>query len=279
MKIPFKKMHGLGNDFIIFDGRENRPVPCTEHIAALSNRKTGIGCDQIGVILDPQDDASDCFMKIYNAPDGNEVGACGNMTRCVAWLMMEELDQNKVTIQTIADHLQCTRKKNTDTNVTVNFGYPKMGWQDIPLAKEMDTLHIDLAEGNIKDPFAVNVGNPHLVFFVENCEDVDVQTYGPRFETDPLLPQKANIEFATVLDRATIRLRVWERDTGETQACGSAAFATHIAAVKRGLTERKTNIILDGGTLEFNWPDDTSPCTMTGDTALVFEGIININDA
>ena len=276
MIIPFWKMHGLSNDFIIFDGRSGQSVPTKKDIATLSHRKTGIGCDQIGVILDPQDDNSQCFMKIYNAPDGNEVGACGNMTRCVAWLLMEEQVTKNTTIQTVADHLHCSRETEKSTKITVNFGVPKMGWQNIPLAREMDTLHVEWNDTIYTEPVAVNVGNPHIVFFVDDCESVDIQKYGPRFENDPLLPQKANIEFATIIDKETIRMRVWERDTGETSACGSAAFATHVAAIKRGLTHRKTTVILDGGNLEFEWKNDLSPCYMTGETALVFEGKIEI---
>lgn len=268
-------MHGLSNDFIIFDGRGGKPVPCREHMGALSHRKTGIGCDQLAAILDPQETDTTCFMKIFNAPDGNEVEACGNVTRCVAWLLMEETSSNKVIIQTVADKLVCTREKAGDTKITVDFGIPRLGWQDIPLSRDCDTLHLPLQDGDIKDPVAVNVGNPHCVFFVPDCESLDISRIGPRFEHDPLFPRKANIEFATVIDRQTIRMRVWERDTGETAACGSAAFATHVAAVRRGLTDRQTTVLLDGGPLQFDWRESDDRCFMTGETAFVFEGVIN----
>ena len=277
-KFDFVKMHGLSNDFIIFDGRNGRSTPTKTQMAKMSHRKTGIGCDQFAIIRDPKEPDTDCFMNIYNAPDATEPEACGNVTRCVAWLLMKENNSTTCTIQTVADKLKCARENVGDTIITVDFGVPKFGWQDIPLSKEIDTLHLGIGEGEVKDPVGVNVGNPHAVFFCEDCEKLDVPKIGPRFETDPLFPRKANIEFATVIDRNTVRMRVWERDTGETAACGSAAFATHVAAVRRGLIDRTADIILDGGTLSFYWGEEDDRCFMSGETAFVFAGSIKADN-
>ena len=274
MKIPFVKMHGLSNDFVIIDARGNISVPDLSQLSALTRRKTGIGCDQLGLIYAPTDERADIFIRFLNAPDATEIEACGNMSRCVAWLIMEEMGRNELVIQTIADHLICTRQNSRDTRITVDFGVPKLNWQDIPLAEARDTLHLDIGDKGVQDPVGVNVGNPHAVFFVEDCETLDLQTIGPRFENHPLFPRKANIEFATILDRHNIRMRVWERDTGETVACGSGACATHVAAVRRGYTAPESTIMLDGGELDFTWREENGRCYMTGDTAFVFEGQI-----
>jgi diaminopimelate epimerase len=265
----FIKMHGLGNDFVILDLRDGTSPPAPHKIAAIANRKTGIGCDQL-IILEPKKNPeSALFMAIYNQ-DGSEAEACGNATRCVASLIMNETGKDMVVIETVAGTLPCW--KEPDGRITADMGEPKFGWKDIPLAKEIDTLHLGIGEGEVKDPVGVNVGNPHAVFFVKDVEKLDVKTIGPGFESHELFPRKVNVEFVEVRSPTELRMRVWERNAGETHACGSGACATLVAAVRRGLAERKADIVLDGGTLSIHWRDDNR-VLMTGAAALVFDGI------
>lgn len=272
--IKFHKMHGLGNDFVIPDLRDGTPLPAREAIASLTDRKTGIGCDQFITLHSPKSGEADVFMCIFNAPDAGEAEACGNATRCVAALLMEEKKVDAVTIETVAGFLGCW--KESDGRITVDMGIPKLGWQDIPLAYEQDTLRINLAEGAIHSPVGVNVGNPHLVFFVDDVENFPVDMLGPRFEHDPLLPERANIEFVEMLSSTEMRMRVWERDAGETQACGSGACAVIVAAVRRGLANRKARVILNGGALDFLWREEDDHILMTGPATYVFEGRLKI---
>lgn len=265
-------MHGLGNDFIILDLRDGADLPEISRLAALTDRKTGIGADQLIAVLPPKNPQTDAYMRIFNAPDGGEAEACGNATRCVAALLMDEMKKDMVVIETVAGRLPSWREP--DGRVTVDMGKPKFGWQDIPLSKEMDTLHLGIGEGEAKDPVGVNVGNPHAVFFVKNVQDFPVQTLGPRFETDKLFPKKANIEFIQVESPEVLHMRVWERDAGETQACGSGACAAHVAAVRRGLANRKARVNLLGGPLDFHWREDDDHILMTGPAAYVFDGLL-----
>ena len=223
-------------------------MPPRELMAAITHRKTGVGCDQLIPILPPESEEADAFMRIINAPDATEAQACGNATRCVADILMSEKGENNCVIQTVAGLLRC--KKEPDGQITVNMGGPRVKWQEIPLSEERDTLHLGIGEGDAQDPVGVNIGNPHAVFFVNDVENFPVRDIGSKVEQHPLFPEKANIEFAKVLDRNNIRMRVWERDTGETEACGSAACATIVAAVRRGLVERQCNVIVNGGTFK-----------------------------
>lgn len=270
-ELHFIKMHGLGNDFIVIDLRAGGSLPPKDILVRMMDRKTGIGCDQLIPVLPPKTPGTDAFMRIINAPDASEVEACGNATRCVADLIMREKRQDRAVIETVAGKLECVR--TPEGLITADMGAPRLGWADIPLSEERDTLHLEIVEGDIADPVGVNVGNPHAVFFVEGVEDLPVHELGPRFETDPLFPQKANIEFVEVRSRTELRMRVWERDTGETQACGSAACASVVAAVRRGLAERTCSVILNGGLLEFNWREEDDHILMTGPAAHVFEGV------
>lgn len=265
----FIKMHGLGNDFVILDLRDGTSPPAPHKIAAIANRKTGIGCDQLIILGPKKNPESALFMAIYNQ-DGSEAEACGNATRCVASLIMNETGKDMVVIETVVGILPCWREP--DGRITADMGEPKFGWKDIPLAKEIDTLHLGIGEGNVKDPVGVNVGNPHAVFFVDNVEKLDVQKIGPGLENHELFPRKVNVEFVEVKSPTELRMRVWERNAGETHACGSGACATLVAAVRRGLAERKADIVLDGGTLSIHWRDDNR-VLMTGAAALVFDGI------
>jgi diaminopimelate epimerase len=264
----FVKMHGLGNDFVVFDAR-TEPLDLTpEQARFVADRHLGIGCDQIITIL-PSDNA-DAFMRIQNA-DGSEVSACGNATRCVASQLMGESGRDRVTIETLADLLHCELEAPQEELVSVDMGEPRLDWREIPLAREGDTLSLVFARGPLEYPTCVNVGNPHAVFFVEDAGKVDLATWGPRIETDPMFPERVNVSVAQVVSPDEIRLRVWERGAGITQACGTAACATAVAAIRRGLTGRNVMVRLDGGPLEISWGEDNR-IIMRGPVATSFSG-------
>jgi diaminopimelate epimerase len=264
MTIPFVKMHGCGNDFVILDGRPHPLVLTPAYAVAVADRHTGVGCDQV-IVLEPHRTA-DVFMRIYN-PDGSEAGACGNATRCVADILMRESGKTGVVIRTISGDLASLRRP--DSLIQVDMGTAKLDWTDIPLARPMDTLRLELPG----EPAAASMGNPHATFFVADLNTVPITEAGPRLEHDPLFPQRANIGFAQVIDPGTIRLRVWERGAGLTLACGSGACATLVNAHRRGLTHRTAKIIVDGGTLEIEWRDD-GHVLMSGPVATSFTGEI-----
>lgn len=268
--IPFIKMHGLGNDFVIVDGRSS-PVEINEPLAqAIANRRTGVGCDQL-VVLE-QSDKADAFMRIWN-PDGSESGACGNATRCVGALLIAGKRRNTVTIETLAGVL--TASSAPDGFITVDMGQPRLDWQQIPLAREMDTLHLDYAHpSGLKDPVAVNMGNPHAVFFVDDADAIDADTIGPAIEHDPLFPQRTNVSFVSKKADGSLRVVVWERGAGRTLACGTAACATVVAATRRGLIDGKATIWMDGGRLDMEWRPDDRHVIMTGAIAVAFSGVI-----
>ena len=258
MTIPFVKMHGCGNDFVIVDDRSRAFAISPARAAALADRHTGIGCDQF-IIIEP-----DAFMRIYN-PDGSEAGACGNATRCVADILMREAGRTSVTVRTISGDLPAARRP--DGLIQVDMGPAKLDWTDIPLLRPMDTLRLDLPG----QPAAVSMGNPHATFFVADLDAEPITTLGPKFEHDPLFPQRANIGFVQIIDPGTIRLKVWERGAGLTLACGSGACAALVNAHRRGLTHRRATVIVDGGTLEIEWRDD-GHVLMTGPVATAFHG-------
>jgi diaminopimelate epimerase len=267
-------MHGLGNDFVVIDTTKHKVVLDDKKRREIADRRYGVGCDQLLVLEPPKDKGADVFLRIYN-PDGSEAQACGNGTRCTAHLWMMEHGKKSCVIQTVAGLLKCSMAAND--LVAVDMGVPRLGWKDIPLAEERDTLHLRLVEGtSLPDPVAVNVGNPHAVFFVPDVKKVDVPNLGPQVENHVLFPQRTNVEFAQVMGPEKIRVRVWERGTGVTQACGSGACATMVAAVRRGLTGRKAEIILDGGSLFLEWRAEDEHILMTGPAAYVFEGKLEI---
>jgi diaminopimelate epimerase len=261
MPVPFIKMHGLGNDFVVLDGRARAlPELTRAFAAALADRRTGIGCDQL-IVLEPAD-AADFRMRIFNA-DGGEVEACGNATRAVGML-----HGAPARIETRGGMLETSPAGD---GVTVDMGEPRFEWERIPLAYAMDTLHLPVAWDGLDDPAAVNVGNPHVVFFVADSAAVALEELGPRIEHDPLFPDRVNVNVATVADRSTIRLRVWERGAGETRACGTGACATAVAAMRRGLAERRVSVELPGGRLTIEWRGDNH-VEMTGSAAISFRG-------
>lgn len=262
MRLPFTKMHGAGNDFVVLDARAEPIRLAPAQAAALADRRTGIGCDQV-ILVEPASGA-DAFMRILNA-DGSEAGACGNATRCVASLLFD--GRRNLTIRTSAGELatQCL----PDGRVRVDMGPALLGWRDVPLAREADTLHLPLKG----DPAACSMGNPHATFFTR---DVDlVERLGPALERDPLFPERANIGFAHVLAPDRIRLRVWERGAGLTLACGSGACAALVNAYRRGLAGREAEIAMDGGTLAITWRED-GHVLMTGPVATSFRGTVEL---
>lgn len=265
--LSFRKMHGLGNDFVVIKAKKDAFTPAQARFIA--DRRHGIGCDQLIVIEPPQDREADLFMRIYN-PDGSQAQACGNGTRCAAHLWMAENSRDRCTVQTLAGLLQCRMVE--DGMVEVDMGVPRLDWSEIPLAEQKDTLHLGIASGEWQDPVAVNMGNPHTVFFVDNADRVDVKTLGSQVERHALFPERTNVEFAQILEPGQIRVRVWERGAGQTQACGSGACAVIVAAVRRGLSPRRAEIILDGGSLFLEWRQQDNHILMTGPVAYVFDG-------
>lgn len=272
MKKEFIKMHGLGNDFAIFDGRDGKLQLSPDQIRLLADRRRGIGCDQLIVLEPPKDARASVFMRIYNI-DGSEAEACGNATRCVARIMMAEAGKSEITIQTVAG-LLATRDSGDD-GITVDMGEIKTRWDQIPLARAVDTLHVPLGS-EFGSAVAINIGNPHAVFFVDDADAIDLAGVGPVLETHPMFPAKVNVEFAHVIAPDKIRMRVWERGSGITQACGSAACATVAAGVLRGMTERNANVLLDGGMLSFVWRESDGHMLMTGGTTEVYRGVTEI---
>lgn len=264
MRTPFVKMHGLGNDFVVLDAREIALPALTSAIARrIADRNEGIGCDQI-IILEPAPDPDhDLAMRIFNA-DGGEVEACGNAARAVGRLVgrTARLTTRGGTIRVAPDD---------GGGAQVDMGMPRFAWDTIPLAYAMDTARLPVAWDELSDPAAVNVGNPHLVFFVSNCDSVPLAVLGPQIEIDPLFPERINVNVATVEARDRIRLRVWERGAGLTRACGTGACATAVAAMRRGLTDRRVTVALPGGELAIAWGADDR-ITMAGPARESFRG-------
>ena len=264
---PFTKAHGAGNDFVIIDERV-RPLNLSEAtVRALSDRRTGIGCDQFITLHPPPPGTdADLMMRIRN-PDGSEAGACGNATRCVAELLFEENGRPYQVIRTAAGDLPAERLP--DGRQRVDMGPAGLDWSDVPLARAMDTLHLPLPG----DPAACSMGNPHATLFVADLAAVAIATLGPALEHDPLFPDRANIGFVQVLAPDRIRLRVWERGAGLTLACGSGACAALVNAHRRGLTERRATVLVDGGALEIEWTA-SGRVLMAGPAATSFHGIV-----
>jgi len=261
MRVEFIKMHGLGNDFVVLDARTRELPPLTRNLArALADRHSGIGCDQL-IVLAPSDKA-DFAMRILNA-DGGEVESCGNATRAVALL-----HGRAATIETAGGIVAASF---SDEGIAVDMGEPRFDWDAIPLSYPLDTSALPVGWEELERPVAVNVGNPHAVFFVADSDAVQLERLGPLIERDPIFPQRVNVNVATVEDRGTIRLRVWERGAGLTRACGTGACATAIAAMRRGLTGRSVRLFLPGGALHVVWGKDNR-ITMTGPAEESFRG-------
>jgi diaminopimelate epimerase len=259
--LAFMKMHGAGNDFVVIDTRGQGAVTTPALARALGDRHFGVGFDQLAEIRDAE--GADFGLEFWNS-DGSRAEACGNATRCVSDYMMGQLGRDALTLVTVRGGLRAVRR--ADGLVSVNMGQPQLDWAEVSLARAMDTLHLPLAG----DPVAVGMGNPHCVFFVADAEAVDLAGVGPGWEVDPLFPRKTNVEFVSLLGPDHLRMRVWERGTGITLACGSGACAVAVAAARRGLTGRRVVIEADGGRLEVDWRDDG--VWLTGPVVHVLDG-------
>lgn len=275
--IEFKKMHGLGNDFVILDARnlseKNKLEPAEARVRTLCHRKHGIGCDQL-IILHATAGKGDVAMKIYNA-DGKSVKACGNASRCVADIIMSETAKEEINIESPAGLLRCFRR---ESGICIDMNAPGLNWQDIPLARPEDTeaLFLDIPGFDLP-AVCINIGNPHAVFFVQNHEDIDISSIGPLVESHNIFPEKTNVEFVELRDPGHLRMRVWERGVGITQACGTGACAAAVAGVLKGHTSRLVQVELDGGQLEIEWRQGDNHVYMTGPVTYVFDGVIEID--
>ena len=270
---PFLKMHGLGNDFVVLDARQAAFDLTPERRRVIADRRLGVGCDQLIVLEPPTDREADVFMRIYN-PDGGEAGACGNATRCVASVVMDERKTDHVTVQTISGMLD-SQKTGTGSNglpvISVDMGPARLDWREVPVAQACDTNHMPIGLGPLQDPVGTNMGNPHATFFVDDAASIPLAELGPRLEHDRFFPERANIGVAQLLGEGRLRLRVWERGAGITLACGSGACAAVVAASRRGLVQRTADVVLEGGTLTIEWLRD-GHVLMTGGIALAFKG-------
>ncbi len=268
MEIPFRKMHGLGNDFVVIDARAGGVAMDAELAAALADRRTGIGCDQLVVLDRPTRPDADVFVHFFNA-GGSRSSACGNATRCVGSLMMEELGRLSATVETDTRLLPC--EVRLDGQVTVDMGPVATDWQEIPLAEAADTLHVPVGVEDLTDAVCCSIGNPHATFFVTDPDAVELGRLGPLLETHAAFPERANIGVAAILSDGKIRLRVWERGTGLTLACGSGACAALVAANRRGLSGREAEIVMERGSLRVTWREDGN-VLLTGPVATSFTG-------
>ncbi len=278
MQVPFLKMHGLGNDFVVLDARSEplldaraRPLALpADVIRWVGDRHRGVGFDQL-ITIEPAQDA-DVFFRFHNS-DGTEAGACGNGTRCAASLLLAETGRQSISIRTIAGLLAAERLPDGPAGITVrvDMGAPRLGWQDVPLARQMDTLHVPMQAEGVNDAACCSMGNPHANFFVAELEALDVFRIGPLLEHDPLLPERANIGFVQVLARDHLKLVVWERGAGFTLACGSGACAALVNARRRGLVDSRCTVTLPGGDLIIEQRED-GHVLMSGPVATAFKG-------
>jgi diaminopimelate epimerase len=260
--LPFMKMHGLGNDFVVIDDRDgSRPVDAAL-AQAIADRHRGVGFDQLAVMS--QRGNADVHLTFFNA-DGSLSAACGNATRCIARYLMNETGKSALTITT--DRGTLVARDAGGGLTSVNMGAPQLRWDEVPLAHEVDTLHLPIPG----DPAATGMGNPHCTFFVEDAETVDLAARGAETEHHPLFPQRTNVQFASLIAPDRLRMRVWERGVGVTLASGSSSCAVAVAAARRGITGRRVTIVLDGGEIAVDWSEDG--VWMTGPTAHVFDGV------
>ena len=272
----FLKMHGLGNDFAIFDGRTFPLALDAASARAIADRRRGIGCDQV-IVMEAAKGAN-AFMRIFNA-DGSEVESCGNAARCVGFLLMAEAETDRVKIDTTGGPLLCQTADGG--RVTVDMGAPRLDWREIPMAQAVDTSSFALDVPGFTTPAlgsaaTVSVGNPHCVLFVDDVQQAPVATLGAAIEHHPWFPLRTNVEFVERIGPRQLRMRVWERGAGITRACGTGACAVAVAANLRGLSERKVTVVLDGGELEIDWREADDHILMTGPVGFSFGGEVNI---
>ena len=270
----FLKMHGLGNDFVVFDARDSAFTINPAQAKAVADRHFGVGCDTV-VVIRPGGAQADASLLFFNA-DGTESESCFNASRCVARLLLDERGLARVKLSTRGGMLIASDAGKG--LVTVDMGEPRLDWQQVPVASAVDTTNFPLDIGGTSIPVsAVSMGNPHCVLFVPDAEKAPVTTLGPRIETLAFFPNRTNVEFAQVLGSGAIRMRVWERGVGVTLACGSGACATAVAAIRRGLASRKVDLVLDGGTLAIEWREEDGHVLMTGPTAIPFRGRVDLD--
>lgn len=270
MELNFVKMNGIGNDFVVLDARVNDIRLSPRQAMHIADRHFGIGCDQILIIA--ASDRADLKMIILNS-DGSEAAACGNGSRCVADLVMAETGQDQLTMDTKGGMITASR---VGANIAIDMGPAHLEWAMIPLASDSDTMAVNLGQPNLPPAICVNMGNPHAVHIVDDAEAIDLAAIGPVLEHHPIFPDRANIEFISLLGTDRIRMRVWERGSGITIACGTGACAAAVAAARAGLTGRSVTVELDGGVLEITWREDGG-VTMTGPSTKVFDGIISLD--
>ncbi|CAK7193251.1 Diaminopimelate epimerase [Commensalibacter sp. Nvir] len=270
MNIPFYKMHGIGNDFVVIDNSVNSISLNKRRVKALCDRRYGIGCDQLIVLSNPKNDLADVYVQFFNG-NGDEAGACGNGSRCVIAWLYRKYHRTEFILQTNAGLLPA--QVIDSQMVKVNMGQPRTKWRDIPLKHEADTLYLPLAG----EPSAVSIGNPHVTFFVEDLSTVDPVFCGKVLEKDPLFVEGANISFVQMLDRQAMRVRVWERGSGLTLACGSGACASVVNAVRRGLADRHCQVKMDGGNLIIDWDAENNEVLMTGPTSFSYQGSFDLD--
>ena len=269
----FLKMHGLGNDFVVFDARDGAFTLTPDQVRKIADRHFGIGCDTV-VVIRPGGAQYDALVQFFNA-DGGESESCFNASRCVARLLMDERGLARVKLSTRGGMLVASDAGKG--LVTIDMGEPRFDWQQVPLKEVQDTTNFNLDIGGTSVPVsAVSVGNPHCVLFVPDAQNAPVLALGPRIENLAMFPQRTNVEFAQVLDRGKIRMRVWERGAGVTLACGSGACATAVSAVRRGLADRKVELVLDGGSLFIEWREEDGHVLMTGPAAMPFRGHVDL---
>jgi diaminopimelate epimerase len=271
--VAFRKMQGLGNDFAVFDARTQAISLSAEQARRVADRHFGIGCDTVVLML-PGSATADASLRFFNA-DGGEVEACGNATRCIARLLMDERGLARVRLDSTGGSVLCSDAGKG--LVTVDMGTPGLDWKDIPLSEHKDTTQFQfLLENRAMTASAVSMGNPHCILFVGDAAKAPVAQLGPLIETHPLFPNRVNVEFAQVLDKDRIRMRVWERGVGITLACGTGAAATAVAAHRKGLTNRKVELILDGGSLILEWREEDGHVLMTGPGVTSFTGEVDL---
>ncbi len=272
MKYHFRKLHGLGNDFVILDHRDS-PFPFNaDQIKIICDRRFGVGCDQLIVLEEPKTNPADVFMRIYNAEDGLEVGACGSATRCLGALLAEEFQRNVCYVETVSGILE-TNKVATNY-IQVDMGEPIFDWEQIPLAENVDVLNLPIKQGVLSNPVAVSMGNPHMVFFVSDVMGLDIASLGKQLTTHPLFPEQTNVQFVEVLNRKTIRLRIYERGAGVTMSSGTGASASVVAGVKRDVIDNRVRVICDGGNLDITYEKTVK---MTGPVGFAFDGVFDEN--
>ncbi len=279
MKLRFTKMQGLGNDFVVFDGVRQHVRLSAAQLRQLADRRFGVGCDQVLVVEPPRQPGTDFLYRIYNS-DGGEVEQCGNGARCFVKFVRDQglTTRRAIRVETAGGII--TPEAVDDGEVTVDMGVPRFAPAEIPFESSSDAAVQALAvDGEVLDVSVVSMGNPHAVQVVADVDAAPVTVQGPRIEHHPRFPRRVNAGYMQVVDRANIRLRVWERGAGETLACGTGACAAVVAGIRRGLLDPRVRVAMRGGALAIAWNGPGTPVAMTGPAVTVFEGVLDVPDA